>query len=760
MWQKEKKSRSAGSKSESWRWLRSGAKKVHWELDSTKASYRIRKRPMFQDQWRAGRDRSFTQIDQRGTNDHWWIGLDYVAYKARIGVFSGSYGSHGSSKTITDGEDWTTGTTVSEWNSVSRDGFSEDWGPGGAEGAGWHELCPTTWELQVGARDGIPTRRKCSFLGLFSTTIHLSIHSWSRAIGLHGIGAGSWVAVNAVGHLWVHSHQTTTWWFKSWIGATHYGCWKLEDEAPEIEKCEVARIATSKKEDNNPGGWEVLYQEGKELVSDGLTKPLQGQAFQRFVVMLKLNRKEEEGTISGTTTSSSGLQESALFGSTSTSSGLEASAGSAEKEEYAENKGGKIGTRQCAVRSVAVHDGAAALIGAGATLVALDRHRGLGALLCVAGLAMKCFENSQKESQKPDEQQDRKKKNNQDPERTPWDPRESGTTPKGKALGPTSSNQPQSCNEEGGRDEVGVVLPGLRAIRRGDLEKSKETRHGSESTSRQSSSATARAAAAGPIRLEGTSSETVETYVGTQVNVPVNVVVNVGQGEFDQQKRKRQGLWDTGYRRDSERFWSHAVSVEVSTQSTTKKQTMKEEAKSHQGSSAEPMNVTESLAAESPWLLDEYKNPPTRKSDLWDLKLLDRYGWAIRAHGKLRKRSFHPIHRSTPWSATVISSTRTSSVFEKSGRRRIITDVWSDPRCIEIDDLKEQWTGYSFFKVDLKADGSKDLRESMAFSNAAVIATECDDASDGSYELVRPWVDVVRNAQGGVWITLCIPPMT
>ena len=54
------------------------------------------------------------------------LGWITSAYKARIGVFSGSYGSHGSSKTITDGEDWTTGTTVSEWNSVSRDGFSED----------------------------------------------------------------------------------------------------------------------------------------------------------------------------------------------------------------------------------------------------------------------------------------------------------------------------------------------------------------------------------------------------------------------------------------------------------------------------------------------------------------------------------------------------------------------------------------------------------------------------------------------------------
>ena len=281
-------------------------------------------------------------------------------------------------------------------------------------------------------------------------------------------------------------------------------------------------------------------------------------------------------------------------------------------------------------------------------------------------------------------------------------------------------------------------MPGLRAIRRGDLEKSKETRHGSESTSRQSASATARAAAAGPIRLEGTSSETVETYVGTQVNVPVNVVVNVGQGEFDQQKGKGKGYGTRATVETASGSDRMQFPVEVSTQSTTKKQTMKEEAKSHQGSSAEPMNVTGSLAAESPWLLDEYKNPPTRKSDLWDLKLLDRYGWAIRAHGKLRKRSFHPIHRSTPWSATVISSTRTTCVFEKSGRRRIITDVWSDPRCIEIDDLKEQWTGYSFFKVDLKADGSKDLRESMAFSNAAVIATECDDASDGSYELVRP----------------------
>jgi len=39
---------------------------------------------------------------------------------------------------------------------------------------------------------------------------------------------------------------------------------------------------------NGSTKWEAVHQEGKELVADGLTKPLQGQAFRHFVDLLHL----------------------------------------------------------------------------------------------------------------------------------------------------------------------------------------------------------------------------------------------------------------------------------------------------------------------------------------------------------------------------------------------------------------------------------------------------------------------------------------
>ena len=43
-----------------------------------------------------------------------------------------------------------------------------------------------------------------------------------------------------------------------------------------------------------PGGlWKLLHLRGTELVADGLTKPLQGQSFARFVQDLGMNREEQ-----------------------------------------------------------------------------------------------------------------------------------------------------------------------------------------------------------------------------------------------------------------------------------------------------------------------------------------------------------------------------------------------------------------------------------------------------------------------------------
>ena len=82
-----------------------------------------------------------------------------------------------------------------------------------------------------------------------------------------------------------------------------------------------------------------------------------------------------------------------------------------------------------------------------------------------------------------------------------------------------------------------------------------------------------------------------------------------------------------------------------------------------------------------PWELEEYKVPPKLKNknkDEWDWS---QPGWAIRAHGKPRKRRFHPIHREFPLDAVQLESRRITVKLHTGasplGIRSVEEDSWT-----------------------------------------------------------------------------------
>ena len=83
-----------------------------------------------------------------------------------------------------------------------------------------------------------------------------------------------------------------------------------------------------------PGGlWRLLHLRGTELVADGLTKPLQGQSFARFVQDLGMNRKEQEDLNVGSQKNGGGGQGSAAIKALVAGSLLLSQAKGSEMEE-------------------------------------------------------------------------------------------------------------------------------------------------------------------------------------------------------------------------------------------------------------------------------------------------------------------------------------------------------------------------------------------------------------------------------------------
>lgn len=110
-----------------------------------------------------------------------------------------------------------------------------------------------------------------------------------------------------------------------------------------------------------------------------------------------------------------------------------------------------------------------------------------------------------------------------------------------------------------------------------------------------------------------------------------------------------------------------------------------------------------------PWERSGFLAPP-RGDDKWGSTPDQK--WIYRAHGKARKRGFHPIHRSFPLDdAACLSLQRITIAFPEPkvtvsksesmpepDRRQIFVDQFSDVKP-KVESLQCHWKGYTFFRV-------------------------------------------------------------
>ncbi len=114
------------------------------------------------------------------------------------------------------------------------------------------------------------------------------------------------------------------------------------------------------------------------------------------------------------------------------------------------------------------------------------------------------------------------------------------------------------------------------------------------------------------------------------------------------------------------------------------------------------------------WDLEMFHRVP-RGDDKW---LLTWDHLLIRSHGRPRTRSFHPLHRSTPYPLTMVQARRCTILFSVTGgERQVKIDTWHQNLPI----FEGQWRGYAIFDLGRSNDEQpSSLRRSE---------------SDGSYEL-------------------------
>ena len=134
-----------------------------------------------------------------------------------------------------------------------------------------------------------------------------------------------------------------------------------------------------------------------------------------------------------------------------------------------------------------------------------------------------------------------------------------------------------------------------------------------------------------------------------------------------------------------------------------------------------------------PWELDQYKVPPmlrNKNKDEWDWS---QPGWAIRAHGKPRKRKFHPIHREFPLDAAQLESRRITVKLHTGtsplGIRSVVEDSWTAHQERKRTSQMQPWRGYTFFRTKVRKEQNSGGRSTR---NRARASTSVDARAIGS----------------------------
>lgn len=96
------------------------------------------------------------------------------------------------------------------------------------------------------------------------------------------------------------------------------------------------------------------------------------------------------------------------------------------------------------------------------------------------------------------------------------------------------------------------------------------------------------------------------------------------------------------------------------------------------------------------WTWSQFSKPPSNGKDEWIVQYMQ-LGYLIRRRGKVRKKAFHPIHRSCPVDGSLLDTERVALIFPlHETSRRVSQDAWTDTKGWSVED---GWRGYTFIKL-------------------------------------------------------------
>ena len=116
--------------------------------------------------------------------------------------------------------------------------------------------------------------------------------------------------------------------------------------------------------------------------------------------------------------------------------------------------------------------------------------------------------------------------------------------------------------------------------------------------------------------------------------------------------------------------------------------------------------------------------------------------WIYRTHKKLRKRGFHPIHKSFPLGDVQCLSMQRVTVAFPDSKSKVLTSTTKLERYIFIDQytdvkpkvesLGHRWNGYTFFRVLDDSPGEKPNDQPQCFVGSFDDGTLTEGASSST----------------------------
>ena len=470
---------------------------------------------------------------------------------------------------------------------------------------------------------------------------------------------------------------------------------------------------------NGTDGWHAVHREGKDLASDGLTKPLLGQAFARFRELIFMKDCEE------------------------------ANVSEDVGDQDVNPSGGQGG--------LSMREVGCGLVGAGAALLT-SGNRKLAVALVASGVAL-CWKGGTRPASKAIEQR---------PHKSPSKEGGKGLNKEGKG----GAAHLKEVSRAGTTKEVGKEMkdedvvrlgraPGLRAMRRRGT--GSQSSHGGADDGGKDGdkspfpagkklfddqSGLVTSSGRNPEHDRGAGSEQDQEQLREQVRklekrMQLLEIEKEGGSKASSSQEATRVVDDEGMQRalvPSDRPykrkdgtvedppWKETRTTSVEAGGSMSLEEQAEERAGGQGLHrvicgtpsvpwTSPTTRTEENEVNEPWKLAQYHFCPTGQ-DRWDERMLES-GWLVRVHVKGRKRLFHPLHGSLPVRHQDLQGQRVTKRFIRNEAQEVLVvrDDWRDDRRTPDNVV---WSGYTFLRLT-KGSG-----------------VEQEVPSDGSYERVDP----------------------